>query len=342
MPHHQHPSRRALLLGLAASTASAHAISVSTEKASTPSPASSLSSTTAPTSIGADNGGSPALDVVILGSGGPELSDKRASVSYLVREGGKARFLIDMGTGAALNFKRADARIEDLYALLLTHFHVDHVNDLPAFVMASFFSSRQHDLPIYGPSGDHGIPALPDFLQRQFGSEGAYPYLADFLNGDAAFALRPTVASTDWQQPHLFQAQVQGFTVQAIAVHHGRMPALGWRIAKNGCAVTISGDTNNQGHTLDMLARPGDLFIAHNAVPESSQDEVALQLHMRPSEIGRIAARTGSRAVVLTHFMRRTEQAGAETSAAIRRHYSGPLFFAQDMDQHPLLPHGAA
>lgn len=334
-----HPSRRALLLGLAASAAPAQAASAQAHTA----PAPPHSSAQAPAAQGGSSSNSisdssDALDIVVLGSGGPELGDKRASISYLVREGGKARFLIDMGAGSALNFERAGARIEDLHALLLTHFHVDHMNDLPAFVKASFFTSRQRDLPIYGPDGGHGIPALPAFLQRQFGPQGAYPYLAGFLDGDAAFALRPAVASADWQQPRLFQAQVQGFTVQAIAVHHGRMPALGWRVAKNGCAVTISGDTSNQGRTLDMLARPGDLFIAHNAVPESSQDEVALQLHMRPSEIGRIAARTGSRAVVLTHFMRRTEQAGAETAAAIRRHYGGPLFFAQDMDQHPLLP----
>ena len=59
------------------------------------------------------------LDVVVLGSGGPELDDRRASVGYLVRENGRAAVLVDFGTGASFNFERAGARIEDLQAVLL-------------------------------------------------------------------------------------------------------------------------------------------------------------------------------------------------------------------------------
>lgn len=272
------------------------------------------------------------LDVVVLGSGGPELADRRASTGYLLREDGKARFLIDFGAGASLNFERAGGRIEDLYALLFTHFHVDHVNDLPAMVKASFFSAREADLPLFGPTGNEVIPTTPLFVARQFGEDGVYPYLSGFLDGNAAFRLLPEAVAADVENPVLFSREFHGFTVQAIAVDHGLLPSLAWRVEKDGCAVVVSGDTRNGAMTLDRLAKDADIFIAHNAVPESSSDKVALRLHMKPSEIGRIAQAAGVRKVVLSHFMLRTVNAQEESKAAVRGHFAGDLAFAEDCD----------
>lgn len=276
------------------------------------------------------------LDVVILGSGGPELTDQRASTGYLVRENGKARFLVDFGAGASLNFERAGGEIEDLHALLFTHFHVDHVNDLPAMIKASFFSDRERDLPLYGPTGNDVIPTTPLFVERQFGDNGVYPYLSGFLDGNAAYRLLPVAVNADHDNPEPFQTDIEGFTLQAIAVDHGLLPSLGWRIEKDGCAVVVSGDTRNSGQTLDKLAQNADLFIAHNAVPESSTDRVAQRLHMKPSEIGRIANVTHTRHLVLSHFMQRTVNAQDETTRAIRSHYDGALAFAEDCDIYHL------
>ena len=276
------------------------------------------------------------LDVVILGSGGPELADRRASTGYLLREDGKARFLIDFGAGASLNFERAGRQIEDLHALLFTHFHVDHVNDLPAMIKASFFSARERDLPLYGPTGNDVIPTTPLFVERQFGDNGVYPYLSGFLDGNAAYRLLPVAVNADHDKPELFSAEIGGFRVQAIAVDHGLLPSLGWRIEKDGCALVVSGDTRNSGKTLDRLAKNDDIFIAHNAVPESSADKVAQRLHMKPSEIGRIAAVADSRKVVLSHFMLRTVDAREETQNAIRGQYDGALAFAGDCDIYHL------
>ncbi|MDO4683735.1 MAG: MBL fold metallo-hydrolase [Lautropia sp.] len=133
----------------------------------------------------------PDLNVVILGSGGPELNDRRASTSYLLREGDRARFLIDFGTGASANFEKARAQIADLHAILFSHFHVDHTNDLPGLIKASFFSNRTRDLPIYGPTGNQVVPDTRTFIHRLFGPEGAYSYLSDFLDGEARYRIVP-------------------------------------------------------------------------------------------------------------------------------------------------------
>ncbi|WP_424404679.1 MBL fold metallo-hydrolase [Pasteurella sp. PK-2025] len=284
------------------------------------------------------------FDVVVLGSGGPEIQlfrhhptpPSRASASYLVREKGQAKFLVDLGSGALQNFARSGAKIEDLKGILITHFHVDHINDLPALLKASFFSSRQHTLPIYGPTGNAFIPDTATFLQRLFGEDGAYSYLSDFLTGEAQYAVQPLSVNADKQAPIRFQTEIDGFTLQAIGTEHGLLPALAWRIEKKGCAVVFSGDTSNQGRTLNRLIEPGDFFIAHNAVPESSQDRVAQKLHMKPSEIGFIAQQRNVKSLLLSHLMRRTEDAKAETQQAIQTQYQGEVQFAEDCNIYAL------
>ena len=64
------------------------------------------------------------LALQVLGSGGPEFDDQRASSSYLIWQNGKARVLIDIGGGAALRFEQSGANIEDLSAIVFTHLHL--------------------------------------------------------------------------------------------------------------------------------------------------------------------------------------------------------------------------
>jgi ribonuclease BN (tRNA processing enzyme) len=78
-----------------------------------------------------------------------------------------------------------------------------------------------------------------------------------------------------------------------------------------------------------------DLFIAHNAVPEGATG-IERRLHMPPSVIGQIAADAHVKNLVLSHRMLRTLGKEAETEAEIRKRYSGPLTFANDLDCFPL------
>ena len=46
----------------------------------------------------------------VLGSGGPELEDGRASSGYVIWQDGKARVLVDMGAGSLLRFEKSGAK----------------------------------------------------------------------------------------------------------------------------------------------------------------------------------------------------------------------------------------
>ena len=79
----------------------------------------------------------------VLGSGGPESGDKRASSAYLIWIDGKSRILVDFGGGASLRFEEAEANIAQLEVILLTHLHVDHTAEIPALLKSAFLQKLQ-------------------------------------------------------------------------------------------------------------------------------------------------------------------------------------------------------
>ena len=72
-----------------------------------------------------------------------------------------------------------------------------------------------------------------------------------------------------------------------------------------------------------------------NAVPEGASG-VERKLHMPPSVISQIAADANVKSLVLSHRMMRTLGKEDQTQAEIRKHYSGPLAFANDLDCFPV------
>ncbi|HWZ63901.1 MAG TPA: MBL fold metallo-hydrolase [Steroidobacteraceae bacterium] len=272
------------------------------------------------------------VQVQVLGSGGPELEDKRASTSYLIWQEGRPRILVDSGGGSALRFGQAGAHVAQLDGVLFTHLHIDHSADFPALIKSSYFEERKLPLPVYGPPGNDDFPSTTEFVADLFdGKRGAYRYLADFLAGkDGGYALQAhDVVLTAHEIRTVLSTR--DLLLDATQVIHGGVPAIGWRVSMGGRVIVFSGDTNGDNGNLERLAKGADLFVAHNAVPEG-ETGAARALHMPPSVIGRIAKSAAVGGVVLSHRMLRTLGRESETRAVIARVYQGPVAFADDLD----------
>jgi ribonuclease BN (tRNA processing enzyme) len=272
------------------------------------------------------------VELQVLGSGGPELEDKRASSSYLIWQDGKPRILVDSGGGSALRFGQAGAKVAQLDAILFTHLHVDHTADFAALIKSSYFEERNRPLPVYGPGGNAAFPSTTEFVADFFDRKrGAYRYLGDFLLGREGgyqlqahdVSLRPHEARTLYHSEDLSAA--------AVSVVRGTVPALAWRVNVGGRSIVFSGDTNGENGNLEHFAQDADVFVAHNAIPEG-ETGAARALHMPPSVIGRIAKTAAVRQIVLSHRMLRTLGRESETLALIAQVYSGPVSLADDLD----------
>lgn len=273
--------------------------------------------------------GTSSVWLQVLGSGGPELDDNRASSGYLIWRDGKATLLIDAGSGSLFRFEQSGASLNELDAILLTHLHVDHSNDLPSLVKASYFSGRQRDLKLYGPDGNHLMPSMTKFVEDLFGPDGAFKYLSSYLDGSDDYRLLAHNISASGKTPMVVENNSR-FKLTAVPVHHGPVPALAWRVDMDSKSIVFSGDMNNDNATLAGLSGQADILVAHHAIPEGAHG-AARNLHMPPSVIGQIAATAKVKELVLSHRMKRTLGREKESTDKIRQHYSGPVVFADDL-----------
>jgi len=275
--------------------------------------------------------GSLGVAAQVLGSGGPELQDKRASSSYLVWVDGQARVLVDAGGGSALRVGESGATMSQLDVILFTHFHVDHSGDFPALIKSSWFEDRKRPLPIYGPPGNAFMPSTTEFVGDFFADHRAFGYLSELLvpGEEGSYKMQPH--NVEANDTPIVAFRFEGITASAVRVIHGGVPALAWRVEVDGKSIVFSGDTNGEREGLSRLAANADLFIAHNAVPDGATG-VERRLHMPPSVIGEIAAKAQVKNLVLSHRMLRTLGKEDQTLEEIKKRYSGQVTFANDLD----------
>ncbi len=276
--------------------------------------------------------GTEGVWIQTLGGGGPELSDGQGGASYLIWLDDTAKVLIDPAPGSSLRFDEAGADFADLDAILLTHLHVDHAGDLPAFVKGSYFAERTRLLPVIGPDGNDRFPDTVTFVNRLIGPEGAFPYLADFLtsasSGGYKLSVRnvPATGNRRWAR-----FGTQTVRTAAMPVHHGGVPAIAWRVEIGDTAIVITGDFNNQKNVIAKFAKGADALVITHAIPEIARG-TARDLHVIPSQIGQIAEQAGVRMVILGHRMSRTRGRESQSREALEARYLGPLIFANDLE----------
>lgn len=282
-------------------------------------------------SIHAAAAGCDGIAVQVLGSGGPTPNGACASSGYLVWIDGHSRILVDAGGGIFLRFGESGARLEDLNLIALTHFHADHVADVPALVKAGFFSDRTAPLPISGPSKGGEFPGLKQFLVREFSaSGGAFGYLSGALDGSGGlFRLEPIEVSLPRDNVKMI-LDTSEINVTAAPVAHGPVPALGYLVKVKDKTIAFSGDQNGDNPVFWKMIEHADVLVVHMAIPEKA-DAVASKLHATPSSIGRHAndARVGQ--VVLSHLMPRSLANLDENVALVRGGYHGKVTVASDL-----------
>ncbi len=271
----------------------------------------------------------------MLGTRGPELWDKQASVSYLVWLDNKARIIIDAGSGSSQNFEASKAKFEDIDAILFTHFHVDHSADFMAYAKGGYFTDRTRNLMIIGPSASQLFVSANQFVERTIGRKGVYPYLSNFVNEEQSSAFKIIPKTLLWMDDSpkvitVYSNSATGLLVKAVATRHGPVPAFAYRVEAAGCSIVFSGDMSGQIDKVPAFANNAEILVAHNAIPEDAGG-VAAKLHMKPSYIGKMAAQANVKQLLLTHLMRRTADKN-KTLQIIRKFYNGNIIFPNDRD----------
>jgi len=269
------------------------------------------------------------MQVLVLGSGGPRAFG-RAGSSFIVILDGTPRILVDAGPGAFLRIGELEVDLGKVDTVLLTHLHIDHSSDLPAFFNArALMSDGPITYKIFGPDGVGPFPKTSRFVDLLVGDNGAFAYQKTF-GAPEKFVVRDLATNLDSARTKIVDEG--GLTIEKIATHHGDCPSVAYRISYEGATVVFSGDMDASAlPNLVQLTKDADLLIFNCAVldPPGSPSQL-YELHTPPKKIGQAAREAGVKSLLLSHLAADVEGQKAAVRKSIRASYSGPVAFAAD------------
>ncbi|MGE0624406.1 MAG: MBL fold metallo-hydrolase [Pseudomonadales bacterium] len=195
------------------------------------------------------------LRVLLCGTSSPLPAPDRAQACVAVEAGGRL-FVVDAGAGSAANL--AAASLDRLEAVLLTHFHSDHVSALGDINLNSWVAGRPAPLDVIGPAGVEQIVAATNALYTLDRGYRVAHHGADLLP-PALHVLRPRTI-----EPGVILDDAE-LVIAAFPVDHAPVaPAVGYRFDYRGRSVVISGDSIATGSLVEA-ARGADLLL-HDAL----------------------------------------------------------------------------
>lgn len=267
------------------------------------------------------------LKLLVLGSGGPFANPHRASSGYVVLIDEQPRLLVDAGGGTFERLGRAEVPAALLGTVLLTHTHIDHSGGLAPVVFSAFMEGRTEPLTIVGPVGHDDQPGCRRFTELLFGEAGAWSYLHSF----EGFGIEAVEVPSDPDDAVVAPVRhsEHGLTISSVAVPHGMMPAVAYRIEHEACAIVFSGDVSGEHPPLSALASGCDVLVCDMALPERETEHG--HLHAKPSEVGRMARDSGCAKLVVTHVMPELEDELDEALTFVAEAYDGEIVVARDL-----------
>jgi ribonuclease BN (tRNA processing enzyme) len=277
-----------------------------------------------------------ALEVLVLGSGGPRAFG-RAGSSYIVVIDGQPRILVDAGPGAFLRIGELDLDLQNVDMVLLTHLHIDHSADLASFFNArALTSDGPIDYRIFGPDGAGLFPKTSRFVDLLVGNTGAFAYQKTF-GAQERFTVDDLPISLNSSRTKIVDEN-GGLVVEEIATHHGDCPSVAYRISYKGVVVVFSGDLDASALlNLVQLAKNADLLIFNCAVldPPGSPSQL-YDLHTPPKKIGEAARQSGVKRLLLSHLAPDVEGQQTAVRKSIHAAFAGPVTFASDTLRVPV------
>jgi len=207
------------------------------------------------------------LHVALCGAGGP-MPSPRASGPCVVVVAGDQLFLVDAGSNGTRNFARLGYPLGGIDAVLLTHFHSDHIDGLGELATLRWATGDDlTPLTVYGPEGVEGVIAgfnaayATDFTYR-------HDHHGDLVAPLSAAGLTavPFATPPDGELATIFSGG--GLTIEALRVDHAPVsPAVGYRFTYGGRTVLVSGDTA-QSDNIKRFAKDIDLLVHEALSPE--------------------------------------------------------------------------
>jgi ribonuclease Z len=229
-----------------------------------------------------------ALRVAICGSSAPLASAARAKACVAVFAGGKF-YVVDAGPESTENLVSWGVPLSRIGAVMLTHFHSDHIGDLGELNLQTWAGGRREPLAVYGgPGVDRIVNGFNDAYRLDQGYRTTHH--GEQVMPSAAWAMVPRIVTLDGASAAAKDRTGLVFDdgslkVTAIEVNHEPIdPAYAYRFDYKGRSVIISGDLKYH-RPLIAASRDADLLVS-----EAISDKMTRVIGASATSVGRTSA----------------------------------------------------
>lgn len=299
-------------------------------------------------------------ELVVLGTASQVPTRRRNHNGYFLRWDGEG-LLFDPGEGTQRQMQFAGVTASHVSRICITHFHGDHCLGLPGVLQRMSLDEVAHQVEVCYPASGREVfghlrhaaiyRGSVSLLERPLTADGAAATVEGHGQGFRLEARQlshtvPTVGyaliETDGRRMLPDKLAAAGITGSDI----GRLQRDG-SLVVSGQAVTLdqmSEPRSGQRFAFIMdtrlcdaafaLAENADLLVCECTFADADAALAREYGHLTAGEAGRIAAESGARSLVLTHFSQRydeeaTDRLGAEAAEA----FDGEIVLAHDFDK---------
>lgn len=220
------------------------------------------------------------MDVTIVGSG-TVVPDPERVCAGVFAAAGPHRVLLDCGPGVVHHMARFGIAWHRLTHLALTHFHNDHIGDVPILLFAlkhGLAERRTAELTVLGPPGTgERLERMADAFGAHVLSPG-FPVAKREIEPGAAFDLGDGARLRTLPVPH---------TGESVA----------YRLEAGDAVLGYTGDTGYDA-AIGRFFVGVDALIAECSLPENA----AMDTHLTPERVAALARAARPERLLLTHI----------------------------------------
>ena len=220
------------------------------------------------------------MRLTTIGTGTAAPTPGRVQSGHLV-ETGSLRLLMDCGSGISTRLADLGHAWQHITHLAITHFHADHVVDVPTLLYAWRYGQlppRSRGLDIIGPAGT--VRLLARFA-------GVF--------GDGLLSLGFPISVRELAPGDVTDLG-DGVRLACTKVPHTE-ESVAYSVEARGRRIVYTGDTGPDA-ALGVWAAGCDVLLAECSLPES----MAMATHLTPSQCGALGAAAQPGVLALTHF----------------------------------------
>jgi ribonuclease Z len=298
-------------------------------------------------------------ELVVLGTASQAPTRRRNHNGYLLRWDSEG-VLFDPGEGTQRQMIFAGVTASQITRICITHFHGDHCLGLPGVLQRMSLDRVPHEVDACYPAENRAVFArlrhaslYRDAVNlRERPAQGAGPVIEAASFRVEARPLSHGVPSLGYRlaEPdgrRMLPGKLAAFGVTGPDV--GRLQRQG-RLAANGQVITleqVSEPRQGQRFAFIMdtrlcdaafaLADGADMVVCESTFAETEAALAREYGHLTAGQAGRIAAESGARLLVLTHFSQRYDSSdGQRLAGEAAAAFGGEIVLARDLDRIPV------